>query len=939
MRILCVAEKPSMSKALAQILSSGERMDVGRGSKFIYNYSFPYKIDNRNMVEVTMTAVVGHLQSLDFHSQYRSWLTVAPVELFEAGIQKHISKDLEDVARNLQENARRADQVMIWTDCDREGENIGAEVAAVCQRANARITVIRARFSSVTPAEVHRAMRNPVQLDQHQADAVDARTELDLRIGASFTRFQTLSFQNLVFDHGPGKKSLISFGPCQFPTLGFVVDQYRKVERFTPEKFWKLELKHRKDGEEACFNWERGQIFDQLMCFIIYESCLDISPPKVTITEVKSKSTSKWKPLPLTTVELQKSGSKYLAISSDEIMKAAESLYTQGWISYPRTETDQFDHNYDLLTLVQKQTESPNWGTFAQRLVEGGYRIPRRGKNNDQAHPPIHPVMHTQNLPEREKKVYEFIVRRFLACCSEDAKGDQTNIVATLHTETFRATGLIIKERNYLDVYPYDKWTGTTIPDFIQGEQFTPSSFKMVEGSTTSPSLLTESQLIALMDERGIGTDATISDHIKTITDREYVKRSKQGKEFVFSPSTLGIALVEGYDGMQLPKNLSKPLLRSQLERNLKLICTGERRKEDVIAEALAEYKAIFEDVNRMKGVLKQSIERNVDPPPRGGQNDIGGGGGGGGGGGEGGGGRPRGGGGGNGTRQIPPPANPYRPQQTNQSQSNAEHQPAMHGRSTVRNGNKRNLNARDSTLPTDVGLGSLPNVGVVICNCEGSLPAVERKVIKEGENQGRLFFICSKPREEQCGFFCFSDELNNRPEAPRRFTNDRLNPQRSDDPGRALLSSNVFRDSLNAGSNLDGKPRCSCGLIAIESTSAKNNGRVYWKCSKVKTCQFFKWDDELEQSARSTTTWSASGASRSGNGSGSSSAAGDRSCYKCHQVGHFANACPNGASEGSSSFQPNNGSSTRGKGRGKKVTTSGSNIKAARVSKKSRPQ
>ena len=93
------------------------------------------------------------------------------------------------------------------------------------------------------------------------------------------------------------------------------------------------------------------------------------------------------------------------------------------------------------------------------------------------------------------------------------------------------------------------------------------------------------------------------------------------------------------------------------------------------------------------------------------------------------------------------------------------------------------------------------------------------------------------------------------------------------------------FRESLNAGSNVEGKPRCSCGLIAIENASAKHNGRIYWKCSKVKSCQFFKWDDELEQSARSTMTWNASGASRSGAGGGSSSAAGDRSCFKCHQV------------------------------------------------------
>ncbi|KAG0049671.1 DNA topoisomerase [Gryganskiella cystojenkinii] len=966
MKVLCVAEKPSMAKALAQILSSGQmQSDTVPGNKYTRNYSFQYKIDNYTMIEVVMTAVLGHLLSSDFPSRY-GWRSCHPVELYDAEIVKQTSQHLQAVERNLQSQAQWADQVMIWTDCDREGENIGAEVATVCRNKKARIAVTRARFSSVTPAEVHRAMRNPVELDQRQADAVDARIELDLRVGASFTRFQTLSFKHLVFQAGDfEKKNIISFGPCQFPTLGFVVDQYRKVERFTPEKFWKLELKHTKDGIEAAFSWERGQLFDPLSCFIIYEGCLEVQSPIAVITEVTAKPTSKWKPLPLTTVELQKNGSKYLSMSSDEIMTAAESLYTQGWISYPRTETDQFDHNYDLLALVQKQTINPQWGNFAQRLVEGGYRIPKRGKNNDQAHPPIHPVMHTQNLPEREQKVYEFIVRRFLACCSEDAKGDQTNVVAMIDTETFKATGLTIRERNYLDIYKYDKWSDNVLPEFNMGERFDPTSFKMVEGATSSPTLLTESQLIAIMDERGIGTDATIADHIKTITDRGYVIRERRGREFVFSPSTLGIALVEGYDSMNLPKNLSKPLLRSQLERNLKLICTGEKRKEDVIAEAVRQYRAIFEDVNLMKNMLKDSIQRNVDPPAPDGQPppaygpNAGGGNGGGGGGWRGGGGGGGGAGGGNGGGgygggrggnggPMPPPNNPFRQQPPNNNPPQRQVRPALQDRQTNNNSNFNNDNFGGNTWNNTGNEADGVN-----CRCEGQPPAVERKVVKEGENQGRMFYTCAKPREEQCGFFEFSDSLGSKTgtgSGGGGGTNRNVGESDSFSQN-GLHASSVYHETLRAGSVVEGKPRCHCKLIAVESVSAKHNGRIYWKCSKKKTCGFFKWDDELDQSARAASTWSAAQPNRGGGGGGSSSGAGV-TCYKCQQVGHFANVCPNGAAQGStsgtssSSYQANTGTSSRGgggggKGKSKKGAGGGStksNVKAVRVTKKSRP-
>src|SRR2546421_3603734 len=217
-------------------------------------------------------------------------------------------------------------------------------------------------------------------------------------------------------------------GSCQFPTLGFVVDRYWRVRNFKPETFWTIKVKHIRDNVAVNFSWTRVHLFDRAVTTIIFEQCLDAKNAKVT--KVQKKPTSKWRPLPLTTVELQMQGSRFLRMDSQTVMKVAEALYTKGWISYPRTETDQFPQDFDLESLIRKQIQDNNWGAYAQGLLNGGFRTPRLGRNNDQAHPPIHPVNYVDAgaLSADEKKVYEFVTRRFLACCSEDAKGEATDI-------------------------------------------------------------------------------------------------------------------------------------------------------------------------------------------------------------------------------------------------------------------------------------------------------------------------------------------------------------------------------------------------------------------------------------------------------------------------------------------------------------------------------
>lgn len=511
-------------------------------------------------------------------------------------------EDKKPIADNIEAQARWSDILYIWTDCDREGENIGAEIRDIALKIKPGLLVRRARFNNTERSHVIQAAQNPIELDEKQSMAVAARIELDLRTGAAITRQLTLNLQPMVPQLMVERK-VISYGSCQFPTLGFVVDQYFRVQNFVPETFWTIKVMHKKDGQTVTFNWKRVHLFDRLAVVVLYERCLNTKTAKVT--KMETKPTSKWKPLPLTTVELQKNGTKYLRMTSAKVMQVAENLYTKGWISYPRTETDRFDSAMDLRALVQKQTQSPNWGTFAQGLLNGGFRLPRAGQSDDKAHPPIHPVNFVAqgSLNAEEQRLYEFVVRRFLACCSEDAKGKKTTIEIEYGSEMFHTQGTIVLERNYLDVYPYDKWTSDKmLPNYTVGETFVPTEAKMKDGKTSPPKYLTETELLDLMNKNGIGTDATAHDHIAKIKDRDYVRvrqasrtaptensdedepaeasgrggrggrggsragtgRGGGGQDELI-PTTLGVALIEGYNNLEFETSLSKPHLRKEV--------------------------------------------------------------------------------------------------------------------------------------------------------------------------------------------------------------------------------------------------------------------------------------------------------------------------------------------------------------------------------------
>ncbi|KAH6654346.1 DNA topoisomerase [Truncatella angustata] len=653
MRVLCVAEKPSIAKAVAGHLSGGSQQVRNTRDKYIKNYTFDYDFGQGwGNCSVTMTAVLGHLTTTQFTAEYKDWKFPPPDSLFNAPVVTTIVEDKTNVANNIEQQAKYCQGLCIWTDCDREGEHIGHEICEAAKKGNSRIQIKRAKFSNIERAHILNAARNLVLLDEKQVNAVSARIELDLRIGYAFTRYLTNNLRPL---GGPlaNPKLVLSYGSCQFPTLGFVVDRYFRVQNFKPEPFWSIKVMHKREGIDVNFIWTRGRLFDRGSAIVLYERCL--SAKMAEVIKVQEKPTKRWKPLPFTTVELQKLATRFLHMSGQEAMTAAESLYNKGFISYPRTETDRFDSGMNLRALVQKQIIDQRWGHFAQNLVDGGFNQPRQGRNDDKAHPPIHPIAHVSAAAlnnENEKKIYELVARRFLACCSDDAKGMATDIDILYGEEAFHAHGVVVLERNYLDVYVYDKWTATVqLPRFTVGERFEPFEALMAGGRTTAPSYLTEADLIALMDANGIGTDATMAEHIQRIQDRQYVSvvsrtrrqaddgdeeedhpppapagrggrgsgghgRGRGGQagtntrrgassQMEFIPTQLGVALIEGFDRMNFDTSLGKPFLRKEMELKMKAICEGRKTRQAVLNESISQYRQVYNQSQEKLNVLK----------------------------------------------------------------------------------------------------------------------------------------------------------------------------------------------------------------------------------------------------------------------------------------------------------------------------------------------
>jgi DNA topoisomerase-3 len=205
---------------------------------------------------------------VEFSARYQAWEGCEPGELFAADVVKRADGRM---VGHLEREARGCDYLVLFLDCDREGENICFEVMEACagglktgatEPGAPSARILRAKFSAVTRESIERAMRTLGEPNRNEALAVDARQELDLKMGVAFTRFQTQYFLNK-YDRLDAR--VVSYGPCQTPTLGFAVQRHLEIIRHVPEPYWALDASFddAATGDTIAPAWRRTRLFDE----------------------------------------------------------------------------------------------------------------------------------------------------------------------------------------------------------------------------------------------------------------------------------------------------------------------------------------------------------------------------------------------------------------------------------------------------------------------------------------------------------------------------------------------------------------------------------------------------------------------------------------------------------------------------------------------------
>ncbi|CAD8058742.1 unnamed protein product [Paramecium sonneborni] len=581
LKILMVAEKNSIAEAVAYAIGNKVRAKKGRQAFFYFSGMFKGQQAN-----FTVTATNGHLFSRDFPKEYENWNSCDPIELFQA---KTIKKPANKAGIGLLKKCSSGiDYLILWLDNDREGENICFEVDEVCN-SQGRAKKLRAKFSSITQTDLRNAYN---QLNSGpnilESESVDARQIIDLKVGVAFSRFQTLYFQKKY-----SMDQMITFGPCQTPTLGFCVERHEEIVNFIPKAFYTIKLSISNNvGYKQEVEWLGQQIWKEQEAKQIVQQLQKCKEGDVITQQVEQKS--KPRPEGINTVQLLKFASSYLGLGPQQAMHVAERLYLKGYMSYPRTETTAYPQEFPtqrIINNLQKYKETII-SEHSKYLKTSGHLNPKQGVDIGD-HPPITP---TENVPQElygeEKSMYEYVVKMFLAAHSKDCKYENHTLKFSVNEQQFKYQSKYIIDPGFTKVA---NWLAITenksdITKFVNNKKVQIAFVEYTQGQTSPPDHLTETELITLMDKFKIGTDASMATHINNICERQYVKVEGQSRKL--KPTDLGLSLVRGYK--RIDSDLVAPQLRSNIESQVDQIAKGKLKYQQVIDEVIQIFTKKF---------------------------------------------------------------------------------------------------------------------------------------------------------------------------------------------------------------------------------------------------------------------------------------------------------------------------------------------------------
>lgn len=559
--VLIVSEKVIAARRIAEVLSGGKAKAGKHGSIPLYRFV-------RDGDEYVSVGLKGHIMRVDFPDEYAKWSRKTLETLVDAPIVK-VPSEPEYVAA-LQAQAKNADRIVIATDFDREGELIGADAIAKIRQVAKTAEIRRARFSALTTQEVERAFADLEEPYASLANAGEARQDIDLIWGAVLTRYLSLVASKRGHD-------FLSAGRVQTPTLVLIARRELERRAFVPEPYWTIDGRFAKGPAKfvAPHATERFKTEADAKAVMGRVSGAD----SAVVADVNVARRTQAPPAPFNTTSLMAAAAS-VGLSPKRTMNAAESLYMDGYISYPRTDNTVYPPSLELRPLVEMVAAVPAIAADARKVLALPKLQPTRGAKETTDHPPVYPTgaPNLEALRPDQKKVYELVARRFLATLSPPAQIDATKVRLDVAAEPFVASGQRIAVEGWLGVYPYARQREAELPALVKGETIAFEGATLESKETKPPARYSAGVLIQEMEKLGLGTKATRHDIIQTLYDRGYVEGDP------IAPTHLGMTVAEvmiSYGGA-----IAGPDMTAALESSMDDIVAGRAFKEPVVDES-----------------------------------------------------------------------------------------------------------------------------------------------------------------------------------------------------------------------------------------------------------------------------------------------------------------------------------------------------------------
>jgi len=563
MTTLIISEKPKAAERIASALADGS-VKKGSSGKAVW-----FEITVKKEKTLVVPAV-GHLFTLKQKGDGQWTYPIFETEwvpTYEASKEAAFSKVY---FHNFKKLSGEADRFIVATDYDSEGSVIGFNILRfICLTERAK----RMKFSTLTSSELKESFENASdELDYPQIEAGIVRHKLDWLYGINASRALTLSIKKAT-DYF----KVMSTGRVQGPTLKILSKREEEIRKFVSQPYWELEAELKtKKGETIVAKHKEGKFWDKNKAEEIKNKC---EGKEAVVSDISKRKYKQNPPTPFDLTTLQTEAYAAFGFNPIQTLDIAQSLYESGLISYPRTSSQKLPARIGYVNILEKIGQQKEYKNLVEIVLKGKLK-PNEGKKEDPAHPSIFPTgEYPKTLNKYETKLYDLIVRRFLAVFGEPALRETIDITFDINKEEFLAKGRRTIEKNWIEFYEkYVNYEEQTLPELKKGDVLDVLKILLLGKETQPPSRYNQASLVKELEKLNLGTKATRAQIIQTLYDRGYIKDSK------IEVTELGFAVVNTLE-KYCPEMLSEKLTR-KFEKEMEDVERGKYEKEKVIEDA-----------------------------------------------------------------------------------------------------------------------------------------------------------------------------------------------------------------------------------------------------------------------------------------------------------------------------------------------------------------